>query len=83
MVQGHPRLQKGWLDAMQLYSIVLYEKRLAVANATEIAPTFGQEYYKVMRRAESGDKEALKNSLVLKKNSMERPRKKTRPFFRE
>jgi hypothetical protein len=49
----------GW---MQCSCIRLFftKKDWPSRTPTEIAPTFGEEYYKVMRHAESGDKEALK-----------------------
>jgi hypothetical protein len=49
----------GWLPATCV-RLFFTKKDWPSRTPTEIAPTFGQEYYKVMRRAESGDKEALK-----------------------
>lgn len=54
-----PSKKVGWMQSSCI-RLFFTKKDWPHGTPTEIAPTFGRKYYKVMLRAESGDKEALK-----------------------
>ncbi len=58
--------QTGWLRS-SCVRLFFTKKDWPSATPAELAPTFGEEYYKVMRRAEAGDKDALKKFFALGK----------------
>jgi hypothetical protein len=49
----------GWMQCSCI-RLLFTKKDWPHGTPSEIAPTYGQEYYKVMRRAEEGDRDALK-----------------------
>src|SRR4051812_48722434 len=49
----------GWMQC-NCVRLFFTKKSWPPGTPTELVPTFGQKYYKVMLRAESGDKDALK-----------------------
>lgn len=49
----------GWMQC-NCIRLLFTKKDWPHGTPSEIAPTYGQEYYKVMRRAEEGDRDALK-----------------------